>query len=249
MDVIILAAGYGTRLYPLTKDKPKALIPVAGKPILEHILFRIEEINGVKKIVIVSNNVFYQNFVEWKKSYKANVEIKILNDGTSTNETRLGAIGDINFAITKENLDDDLMVVGSDNIFDFGLVHLHKFFHEKKSSVVALYDIVEKSKASNKYGVVITDENLRILDFHEKPSEPKSSLVSTACYIISKKDVEIFEHFIRDNPKIDNLGEFIKFLSAKKHVYGFVFSERWFDIGSHEQLKEAHEYWSNKIKS
>ncbi len=246
MNVIILAAGYGTRLYPLTKDKPKTLIDVAGRPILEHILFRIEEVKEVKKIVIVSNDVFHKNFSDWKNKYKSSVEIKILNDGTKTNESRLGAIGDIHFAIQRENLDDDIMIVGSDNIFDFSLHHLNNFFKEKKSAVIALHDIKDKSKAANKYGIVETDHTLRITDFHEKPSEPKTSLVSTACYIIPRHDLKYFEEFIKSNRKADNLGEFIKYLLVKKHVYGYIFSERWFDIGSHEQLKEAHDYWTNK---
>ncbi len=246
MKAIILAAGYGTRLYPLTKDKSKSLIKVAGKPIIEHILLRIEEVADVDKIFIVTNDSFFKDFLDWKKNYTSNIEVKIINDKTSSNEKRLGAIGDIHFVVSNEDIDDDILVIGGDNIFDFCLVHLDRFFREKITSVIALYDIKDKSKAANKYGIVQTDKNNKILEFYEKPSMPKTSLVSTACYILSREDLRELEECIKENKKLDNLGDFIKYLSAKKHVYGYIFSERWFDIGSHEQLLEAEEYWSKR---
>lgn len=246
MKAVILAAGYGTRLYPLTKNKSKSLIEVAGKPLIEHILIRVEEVQAINQIMIITNAIFYRDLLEWQKTYPSKIPIKILNDGTSSNETRLGAIGDIHFAITHEKIEGDIMVIGGDNLFDYSLSALENFFRKKNSSVVALYDIKDKSKAAGKYGIVHTDQNNKIIDFQEKPSEPKTSLVSTACYILSKADLHELEECIRKNNKPDNLGDFIKYLSQKKHIYGCIFSEKWFDIGSHEQLKEADEFWQKK---
>lgn len=238
MKAIVLAAGYATRLYPLTLNKPKPLLKVAGKPLLEHILFRIEEVDNVDEIFIVTNDKFYPYFLRWLKSYKSNKKIKIINDGTKTNEERLGAVGDIHFVVADQKIDDDILVIGGDNLFEFSLDHLNSFFKEKKKSVVALYDVKDKELAK-KYGVVELDETSKIIGFEEKPNKPKSTLASTACYIFSKSDLEELEKCILNGKKPDNLGDFIKFLSKRKHFYGFVFSERWFDIGSKEQLNKA----------
>lgn len=242
MKAIILCAGYATRLYPLTLDKPKPLLCVAGKPLLEHILFRIEEVEDIDEIFIITNDKFYNHFLEWAKGFKTNKTLKVINDNTTSNEDRLGAIGDIHFVIKEENLDDDIIVIAGDNLFEFSLDHLNKFFREKKSSVVALYDVQDKELAK-KYGIVGLDDGLKIVDFEEKPADPKSTLASTACYVFSKADIEELENCIRENKKPDNLGDFIQYISSKKEVFGFVFGERWFDIGSHEQLKEANEKW------
>jgi len=243
---IILCAGYATRLYPLTKDKPKPLLPIAGKPMIEHILFRVEEVEDIDKIFVVTNNKFYSHFEDWSKNYKSNKKITIVNDNTTSNEDRLGAIGDIDFVVKHQNVDEELLVIAGDNLFEFSLVHLADFFKEKQASVVALYDLKEKHKAANMYGVVETDHTTKIIGFEEKPEQPKTSLISTACYVFTKKDLELLEKCIAEHHKPDNLGDFIKWLSGKEHVYGFVFEESWFDIGSHEQLKEVNEIYGER---
>ena len=247
IKAVILGAGYATRLYPLTHNTPKPLLKIGNKPIIEHILYRVLEVEAIDSIFIVTNDKFYPHFMEWKRHYHANVPIKIINDGTKTNEDRLGAIGDIDFVVKKEKIDDDLMVIAGDNLFEFSLRHLAEFFRHKGGSCVALYDLEEESKVAGKYGVVRIGENHRIIDFEEKPQMPKSTLASTACYIFSRDDIEELERCIAEHKKPDNSGDFIKYLSSKKHVFGFVFTENWFDIGSHEQLKEADEFWSKKI--
>lgn len=245
MKAIVLAAGYSTRLYPLTLNQPKPLLKVAGKPMLEHIMFRIEEVDDINGIFIVTNDKFYPHFLEWVKNYRSNKKINIINDGTKKNEDRLGAVGDIHFVIKNEKIDDDVLVIAGDNLFEFSLDHMNIFFNEKKSPVVALSDVKDKELAK-KYGIVDLDEKEKIIGFEEKPNEPKSTLASTACYIFSKEDLEILEKSISQGKKPDNLGDFIKFLSEKKHVYGFVFSERWFDIGSKEQLDKADKDFRGK---
>ena len=239
MEAIILAAGYGTRLHTLTKNIPKPLLEVSGKPIINYILQKIDEVSEIKKIFVVTNDKFFGRFVDWKNGLN-NKKIIIVNDGSTSELDRKGAIGDIDFAIKKEKINDDLIIVAGDNLFDFSLRHLHDFFLQKKSSVVALYDIVNKEIASKKLGVVRLDDSCRIIDFEEKPEFPKTSLISTACHILSKKDVLLLEKCIKENHNPDNLGDFIKWLSLREHVFGYVFSERWFDIGTIEQFEKAN---------
>tara|TARA_Y100000310_G_scaffold228966_1_gene231307 strand:+ start:2722 stop:3462 length:741 start_codon:yes stop_codon:yes gene_type:complete len=245
MKCLILCAGYATRLYPLTINTPKPLLEVNNLPILNHILEKIANINSIDEIFIVTNNKFYLNFVDWKKGVD-NSKIKIINDETITNESRLGAIGDIDFVIKKENIEDDLIVIAGDNLFEFNITHLHNLFIEKNSSVVALYDILDKNKAANKLGVVTMDGNKKIINFEEKPDNPKTSIVSTACYILSKKHLKLLDKCIIEKNKPDNLGEFINWLSINSEVYGHVFSGKWFDIGSKEQLQIARDYFNSK---
>jgi len=248
MKAIILAAGYATRLYPITLDIPKPLIMVGEKLMVEHILSKIEEVDEVSDVFIITNDKFYQKFVEWSKDFKYSKPLKILNDGTKSNEDRLGAIGDIHFVVEKEKINDDLMVIAGDNLFEFSLADLTEFFKNKNASVVAVYDLVEKEKLAKKFGVVELDENSRVIGFEEKPEHPKTSLTSTACYIFTKKGLGLLERCIRENKKPDNLGDFIKWLSEREHMYGFVFKERWFDIGGHEQLEEVRKIYGEKEK-
>ena len=246
MKVIVLAAGYGTRLYPLTKDTPKPLVKVAGVPILEHILNQIYRLPGVSEIIVVSNNRFFPNFEEWLLSFDSKVPIKLLNDGSNSNDDRLGALGDIEFAVKKIGINEEVLVIAGDNLFEFSLSNLHLFFRQKKSSVVALYDLKDKSLLAGKFGVAQIDENSRIVGFEEKPQSPKSTLASTACYFFTKEDLASLSVCMSEQKKPDNLGDFVRWLSLRKNVYGFAFSEKWFDIGSHEQLKDAEHHFGSR---
>lgn len=248
MKTIILAAGYATRLYPLTKNTPKPLLPVAGKPILEHILMRTKEL-ATDDVFIVTNAKFYQVFIAWRNQYTSSQKkhIHIVNDGTTSNEDRLGAIGDIHFVVQNKKIDDDLLVIAGDNLFEFSLLNLYHFFKQKKSSVVALYDVRQKEKASKKFGVVALDAHKKIIGFEEKPAHPKTSLVSTACYIFKRNDVAFLEQCITEHNQPDNLGEFIQWLSKKTAVYGYIFSEQWFDIGHPDEYARVNTLFSASL--
>ena len=246
MRCILLAAGYGTRLYPLTLDRPKPLLPIANKPMIERILEKIEKVDDIDEVLIVTNNKFFNNFRNWKRKYSFSKPIKIINDNTNSDEDKLGAVRDIGFVIKKEKIEDDVFIVAGDNLFDFDLRKLFDFFKEKKTSVIALYDVQDKSIAAGKYGVVELDENSKIINLEEKPEEPKTSLVSTACYILIEEDIEELKRSLVEGTKHDNIGEFIKSLTEKKELHGLVFKERWFDIGTRDQLKEADIEWSRK---
>lgn len=243
MKALILAAGYATRLYPLTLDTPKPLLEVAGKPIVEYILSKIEEVKNIDGVYVVTNNKFYGHFEKWKATYRGN--IKIINDMTNNNEDRLGAVGDIGFVVKNEKIDDDLMVIAGDNLFDYSLVNLHNHFIEKNGSVVAIRTLDDRKKAAGKYGVVDFDDKSRIIDFEEKPEYPKTNFAATACYIFSKSDVQKLEKCIEEKNNPDNLGDFVNWLSLKSKVYGFVFNDSWYDVGNKEELFKVRQIMSS----
>jgi len=248
MKCIILAAGYGTRLYPLTESTPKPLIEVAGKPIIEHILEKVNQLEEIERIYIVTNAKFFTYFESLLRNYKKILSrrIEIVNDGTRANEDRLGAIGDIYFTINEKNISDDLLVIAGDNLFDFSLKDLLQFYKQKKISVVALHDLRDREQVANRYGVAEVNQEYKIIGFEEKPAEPKSSLASTACYVFSESGVNQLLHYFIRGINVDNPGNFVKWLAEKDAVYGFPFTGRWFDIGSFDQLKKAEEVYTKK---
>jgi len=235
--VLVLAAGYATRLYPLTENLPKPLLNVGNKTILEHIFAKLEAVKGVSEVYVVTNDKFYSTFLNWSKTLKSTFNIKILNDGTKSNEDRLGAVGDINFVVQQERINDDLMVIAGDNLFGFSLLGFTDFFKKKNSSIVAFHDLKDKHKVKSKYGIGIM-QGSRVVDFEEKPTEPKSSLASTACYFFKKNDLLHIQNLVKTG-KVDAPGNLIKYLAEKSEVHGFVFDEHWFDVGSFESLEEA----------
>jgi glucose-1-phosphate thymidylyltransferase len=246
MKVIILAAGYATRLYPLTLDRPKPLLEVAGKPLMEYILEKVSKITEIQDVYIVTNNKFHQHFTDWRNKYKTRLNIRVINDGTMTNEDRLGAIGDIDYVVQKQGINEDILVIGGDNLFQFDIGDCVRFMKEKRASVVGLYDMIDKAKVAKRFGVVDIDRERKIIGFEEKPEQPKSSLMSTAIYLFTKDDVREIRRCIEENHKPDNSGDFVKYLSEKKPVYGFVFSGVWYDIGTKDLYDEANRVFAGK---
>ncbi|MBW2058519.1 MAG: nucleotidyltransferase family protein [Deltaproteobacteria bacterium] len=244
MKAILLGAGYGTRLYPLTLDKPKPLLPVGNKAIVEHILERIGRIPAIDGVLLVTNDKFASHFEAWKQGFQWTRPIEILNDGTTSNEDRLGAVGDIYFVLKQKGIDEEVLVVGGDNLFEFDLNRASGFFREKGGPVVGLYDMGDKEKVAGLYGVVSIDEDSRIVGFEEKPKNPKSSLVSTALYFLTPRDLQTLRVYIEEGNRPDNLGDFVRYLVERQDVYGYVFRENWFDIGSFEQLERANAHFS-----
>ncbi|MCD5401888.1 NTP transferase domain-containing protein, partial [candidate division NPL-UPA2 bacterium] len=171
MKALILAAGYGTRLYPLTKDKPKPLLPVAGRPMIEHILKKIEEIEEIDKVYVVTNEKFAGHFRDWRDTYlpvpspqtgPGRREIKIINDATTSDDNKRGAIGDMQLVIERERVDDDLLVIAGDNLFEFSLRDFATFFREKGASI-AVHNLPDL-EAVKRYSIVKLDENRRIIN-------------------------------------------------------------------------------------
>ncbi|MBT7903262.1 nucleotidyltransferase family protein [Candidatus Woesearchaeota archaeon] len=243
MKVILPLAGYATRLYPLTENLPKALLKINGTPILEHVLEKVLNVPEVDEIFIVSNDKFYSQFIGWLDEFKSKTDLKIkihvLNDNTKSNEDRLGAVGDINFAVKEGGIDSDVLMLAGDNVFGFDLNCLKNLAKEKNSSVLAGFDLKDPKKLAKKFGVVLIDDNYKVTGFEEKPQHPKSSLAATMIYYLKKEDIKLLAGFY-DQSFPDNWGEFAKYLAESKELYCLVFEETWFDIGNKEQYEEVN---------
>jgi len=244
MKALLLAAGYATRLYPLTLDKPKALLEIASKPIINYILSNLKRAKKIDQVFVITNHKFYAHFKAWGKENKNILPIDVIDDGTLSNDDRLGAIGDIAFAIKNRNIKDDLLVVGADNIFDVELGDFLKFAETKNNpNCVGLYDLTDK-KLATQYGVVSVDKEFKVIDFQEKPKEPKSTHISTCIYYFPKDRLGLFDKYLSGsgNSK-DASGNYIKWLSQNDSVYGYVVGGRWFDIGDLESYKKADQHY------
>ena len=242
MKVLILAAGYGTRLYPLVTDTPKALLEINHKPLLNYIFDRIVNVEGLNEVILVTNDKFYNVFEQWSKQQRSfPCLITIINDKTKTPEDRLGSIGDIDFVLKNTKIEDDMLVIGSDNLFDYNIDDYVRFARQRSPSVtVGLYDINNLSEAA-KFGVVKLGKGGKIASFEEKPEKPKSSLVAMCFYYLPKNSFRLIGEYLRESKKSDKAGDYINWLCQKNDVYGFKFTGNWYDIGSIEAYKEAQE--------
>jgi glucose-1-phosphate thymidylyltransferase len=227
VKALILAAGYATRLSPLTDDFPKQLLPVGGRPIVDWIVDNIRRA-GIDDIRLVTNARFAPLFEEWSDG------VTVLDDGTSTNETRLGAIGDIHFA----DLDDDALIVAGDNLFDYELADFVEFWRSRGGSAVAVHDVGTKELA-RKYGVIAVDADGRIVEFAEKPEEPASTLVATATYLYTRAHLRLVDTYLAEGNPPDQPGRFVAWLHSREPVYAYRFAGGWYDVGDHGQLLEA----------
>jgi glucose-1-phosphate thymidylyltransferase len=240
MKVLILAAGYGTRLASVIKDTPKPLIPINSKPLIDYILDMVKGVPSVSEIVVVTNNKFHTNFEQWALNHK-DFKIRVVNDGTNTPEERLGSVGDINFVWQKEMEVDDWLVIGGDNLLDQNLKDFMKFSLSKESAVcIGVYDIHDR-QAATKFGVLAIDSNQKVVSFEEKPANPKSSLITMCLYYFPQVTVPYLTEYLSQSNALDAAGSYIQWLSQNKNVYGFQFNGKWYDIGSIEALKEAQE--------
>jgi len=208
---------------------------------IEYIMEKLEVQEDIDKIVISTNEKFEDNFKEWLLGYKSSKVIELVIEPTLSEKNKLGSVGALGYLIKKENFNEELMIIGGDNLFEFDLRDLINYYKEKKGNVVALHDLKSIQKARS-YGVAKVDEEMRIIDFVEKPEKPPSTLVSTACYMLSQEGVRGILTYLDAGENPDAIGFFIKWLIRKERVFGFVFSGKWFDIGSLESLKEADFY-------
>jgi len=229
MKALILAAGYATRLRPLTDSIPKQLLPVGGRPIVDWIFDRIEE-TSADEIHLVTNARFADDFVRWARDK----DVVVHNDGTTSNEDRLGAIGDIQFV----DLDDDLLVTAGDNLFDYSLGDYEAYWRERDGSCIAVYDVGDPELAK-KYGVVDVDEKDRVTAFVEKPVDPPTTLCATATYLYTREDANLIATYLAEGNPPDQPGNYVAWLHARAPVYAYRFEGDWFDIGDRDQLLEA----------
>ncbi len=240
MKILILAAGYGTRLKALGESTPKPLLPVGGKTLIDHLIGGVRPIPGIREIIVVSNDKFYAAFQDWAgKKKDSPAPIAVLNDGSTSPDNRLGSVGDIDFACRRHPIDDDLLVMGGDNLFDFNLADFIRFSREKAPcSAIGLYDI-GRIEDAREFGVVAMDRGGKVTSFEEKPQQPKSSLIAMCLYHFPRPSVGLVFEYLQKNRKADKAGDYIRWLAEEKGVYGFKFEGKWYDIGSLESYHEA----------
>jgi glucose-1-phosphate thymidylyltransferase len=241
MKAIILAGGFAKRLWPLTKNKPKPLLEVGSKPIIQHVLDKLKD-TDVNEIFISTNSKFEEQFKNFINNYKTDKTIKLIIEPTSSEGEKLGSIGGLNYLINKEAIDEDVLIIGGDNIFEFEINDLLNSYKERETSVIAVHDINDKELAKD-YGIVDIDDNQKIIDFEEKPENPKTTLASTAIYIYPARVIKQVKDYLNEGNCPDKAGNFIKWLYEKEEVFAFVFKEKWFDIGCFKGLDEAKEYY------
>jgi glucose-1-phosphate thymidylyltransferase len=242
MKVLILAAGYATRLYPLTLTRPKPLLDVAGKPMIEHVLDNIAPIPGIDRVYVVTNAKFAGQFQEWADHYratKAQINFTIINDGSTDDSNKLGAIGDLNLVLEREKIDDDLLVVAGDNLFSQSLEKFGQYCRSRNAPVLALYDVGNLEEIK-KYNAITIDAEGRITFFEEKPKQPQSTLTGIALYYYPKASLPLIRQYVAEGNNPDQPGRLVEWMYKRTPFYTWRVPGTWFDIGSKETLDEAN---------
>jgi len=248
MIAIVLAGGYAKRLWPLTKEIAKPLLPVGEKRVIDYIMEKLTKLDDVHKIIVSTNLKFRKDFEKWAEQY-ADVNLQLVYDKSYREEEKPGAIKAL-LDITS-GLNDDCLVIAGDNIFTDDLKDMIKLYHEREATVMGLYDVQDIELAKN-YGVVIVDKDLKIISMEEKPQKPKSTLISTGIYIFPKGILPKLREYIECGRNPDEPGRFMKWLLESEPVYGYVLSGEWYDIGTRETYRRALEcfgYSGEKDKS
>jgi glucose-1-phosphate thymidylyltransferase len=235
MRALLLAAGYGTRLRPLTDRLPKELLPVGGRPIIDWILDRVAEVADVREVHVVTNAAKAPQIASWA----AGRDVVVHDDGTLTNDDRLGAIGDLAFVLDRIGTDDDLLVVAGDNLFEFSLADYVGWWSGLgTASAIAVRDVGSRELAS-RYGIVDVDAGSRVRGFVEKPPDPPSTLAAIATYIYHGAHLPLVARYLEQGNDPDQPGRLVAWLHEREPVYAYRFEESWFDIGDKAQLLEA----------
>ena len=252
MKCLILAAGYATRLYPLTENFPKPLLEVAGKPILDWLIDDMNKTGLIDQYIVISNHKFAPIFQQWaeKKTQLStvNCQLSILDDGTSSNDTRLGAVRDIDYAIDQLKLDDDLLVMAGDNLLDFSLGDFIRYAKEKNATCVMRYYEADEARL-HKTGVAEIDADGRILSMEEKPANPKSHWCIPAFYYYTREDARLIKKGIASGCGIDAPGSFIAWLSTQTPVYTYEMPGHRYDIGTLESYEAVKSTYTGPVKS
>lgn len=243
MKCVILAAGYATRLYPLTENFPKPLLEVQGKPILDWLIDDMAQTGMVDEFIIISNHKFASIFEEWadhrvNNDVENSIKITVVDDGTTSNENRLGAVKDIQFAIEQLQLDDDLLVMAGDNLLDFSLADFIRYGKKKNTTCVMRYYEGNETRL-HKTGVIEVDETDCILSFEEKPAQPKSNWCVPAFYYYTREDSHLVKKGIESGCSTDAPGSFIAWLCQQTKVYAWEMPGKRYDIGNLESYEEV----------
>jgi glucose-1-phosphate thymidylyltransferase len=239
MKTIVLAAGYATRLYPLTLNQPKALLPIGGRPMLDRVLESLAGV-GADQTHVVTNARFAPHFRAWAAMRP---DVTVIDDGTTSDEDKFGAIGDIAFVLERAEIDDDLVVVAGDNLFSDDLSAFGDLCRERDAPVVAVYDVGDLAQMS-KYNSIETDDEGRITYFEEKPAAATSTLTGIALYFYPRHVLPLIARYIAEGNNPDQPGRLIQWLYPRTDVYTWRVPGTWYDIGSAETLREADEAFS-----
>lgn len=238
MKCLILAAGYATRLYPLTENYPKPLLKVGTKTILDWLVDDISATGLVNEYVIISNHKYATHFIPWAATKPQH--ITVVDDGTSSNETRLGAVKDIQFAIDRLGLDDDLLVIAGDNVLDFSLYKFITYAKEKQKTCVMRYYESDSARL-RKSGVVQVDETDRVITMEEKPAKPKSNWCTPPFYFYTKEDMHLIKQCIASGCNTDAPGNCIAWMSTQVPIYAMEMPGNRYDIGNLESYQKVQE--------
>jgi len=247
VKLIVLAAGYATRLYPLTLNQPKPLLPVAGKPMLEHVLDNLMPIDEIDAIYIVTNARFAGHFEGWAGAYQTGPKVRpiaTINDKSTDDSNKLGAIGDMNLVIEQANITEDLIVVGGDNLFSESLGAFGDFCRERQAPVTGVYDVGDLNEIK-KYNAIEIDDQDRITYFEEKPAHPKSTLTGIALYYYPQSVLPLIKQYIAEGNNPDQPGRLVQWLYPRAPFYVWRVPGIWFDVGSKETLAEANRIFSS----
>jgi glucose-1-phosphate thymidylyltransferase len=248
MKVIILAAGYATRLYPLTRTRPKPLLPVAGKPMVEYVLDNLAPIGGIDRIYVVTNARFAGQFQQWSEHYRATraqLNFTVVNDGSTDDSNKLGAIGDVHFVLQTQGVDDDVIVVAGDNLFSEKLGAFGEFCRRRQAPVLALYDVGNLEEI-RKYNSITVDGDGRITFFEEKPEHPTSTLTGIALYYYPRSSLALIRQYVAEKNNPDQPGRLVQWMYSRIPFYTWTVPGLWYDIGSRETLEEANRIFARQ---
>ncbi|SEO36641.1 glucose-1-phosphate thymidylyltransferase [Halogranum amylolyticum] len=236
MKAVVLAGGYATRLWPITKHRPKMLLPVGEDTVIDIIFEDLEEDDRVDEVFVSTNEAFAEEFDEYLA--ESDYEKPTLSvEETRAEDEKFGVVGAIEELIEREGVDDDLLVVAGDNLLSFEMSEFIDYFESKGTPALAAYDVGSYDKAKS-YGLVELDGE-RVVDFQEKPEDPKSTLVSIACYAFRREDLPKFSDYLEDGNNPDEPGWFIQWLQSQEDVHAFTFDGAWFDIGTPDSYLDA----------